>query len=503
MTQWTNGIDFPPEPMLLVRPCLIDICVRVRPAAKMLSALLYHARSCTDDTFHLHRSQSQIVADTTDEVCEKTLCDVATPILKILGFIEADANSRIIHYIVHMDKVRAAVLAYRQGKDSLITLLRQFVKTTLETVLKTPTLETVLKSIETVLKSVPQHKNQFQSSLETVLMIFRASSKDKRGRKPKPEVQPEAQNEEVEIDRDYVEKDTGDSKRDISLTYVSDGTPFRSYAEGLSEQSFKTSLEELEAIATRLLTVAVSDLGGLSTSSTVVENNSHSQIRIASPYTTRAESTAIGETNGSADTYHHRDNRDHHPGADTFFPVHPGSTLPLDTSHAGYPEDAQRQITAETPGDAQPATRQERTTRPPAKETKQAGKRKKGDEVPAKCDAAEVRRRINEHRGYALEETVEIIRENKAIKTWSHLHTLDEFDPVMTYLQERDPYWSKPENKYRIGGITFLKETPRVLSEIAKSTKHPDVSRKVSANGMYKNKMAEIAAQQRFYAQGM
>ncbi len=180
--------------------------------------------------FHVYRSQSQLVSDTIDEVCEKTLCDVATPVLRILGFIEADANSRIIHYTVHLDRIRQAVNAYKQGVTSLITLLRQSVKATLELVLKS--LEPVLKSLELVLKSPLQHKNQFQCSLEPVLMFFRASSKVKRGRKPKPEEQREAQSESIENKRESIEIDTGESKENISVTVVTDEAPFRPYIEG-------------------------------------------------------------------------------------------------------------------------------------------------------------------------------------------------------------------------------------------------------------------------------
>src|SRR6266568_1269749 len=70
----------------------------------------------------------------------------------------------------------------------------------------------------------------------------------------------------------------------------------------------------------------------------------------------------------------------------------------------------------------------------------QKGKRngKARAEPVLKCDPSEVQQRLNERRGYALEERVAIIRENVAIKAWCALHTLDEFEQVMTRLQERD-----------------------------------------------------------------
>jgi len=81
-----------------------------------------------------------------------------------------------------------------------------------------------------------------------------------------------------------------------------------------------------------------------------------------------------------------------------------------------------------------------------------------------KCDTREIQRRINTHRGYALEEDVDIIRERKAIKTWCNLHTLEDYEEVMKRLAQ-DTYWKKPENYYRIGGLTLLKETARVLAD--------------------------------------
>ena len=87
-------------------------------------------------------------------------------------------------------------------------------------------------------------------------------------------------------------------------------------------------------------------------------------------------------------------------------------------------------------------------------------------QVP-KCSTKEIQARINAHRGYALEEEVEIIRERKAIKTWCNLHELADYDTTMQHLKH-DPYWGKSENYYRIGGLTLLKETPKALAEIAK-----------------------------------
>ncbi len=83
----------------------------------------------------------------------------------------------------------------------------------------------------------------------------------------------------------------------------------------------------------------------------------------------------------------------------------------------------------------------------------------------AKSDTKEIQRRINEHRGYALEESVEIIRERKAIKSWCNLHTIEEYGLVMAGAK-KDKYWGKQENYYRIGGLTLLKITPEILARM-------------------------------------
>lgn len=86
------------------------------------------------------------------------------------------------------------------------------------------------------------------------------------------------------------------------------------------------------------------------------------------------------------------------------------------------------------------------------------------DEPVPKSDTREIQRRINEHRGYALEEKVQIIQERQAIKSWCNLHTVEEYERVMRYLKH-DSYWGKPENNCRIGGLTLAKETPKALAQ--------------------------------------
>lgn len=128
------------------------------------------------------------------------------------------------------------------------------------------------------------------------------------------------------------------------------------------------------------------------------------------------------------------------------------------------------QAVTETPGAGIPSAvtsphSQHATRQAPIPRRPRAKKPITMDEQPQpKCDTREIQQRINDHRGYALEEKVEIIRERQAIKTWCSLHTLEEYDTVMARLKQ-DRYWGKDENYYRIGGLTLLQQTSRMLAQ--------------------------------------
>jgi hypothetical protein len=128
--------------------------------------------------------------------------------------------------------------------------------------------------------------------------------------------------------------------------------------------------------------------------------------------------------------------------------------------------------------------------------------RKKADDEPTpKCDTREIQRRINEHRGYALEEKVDKIREATAVKTWCSLHTIEEYGLVMAGAK-KDKYWGKQENYYRIGGLTLLKITPEILARqraplqmVANgNTAHADVDDDYSDFDVYKGNGKEERA---------
>jgi hypothetical protein len=95
-----------------------------------------------------------------------------------------------------------------------------------------------------------------------------------------------------------------------------------------------------------------------------------------------------------------------------------------------------------------------------------------------KSDTKEIQGRIDEHRGYKLEEKGQIIQERIAVKTWCNLHEIGDYDQTMRYLTTIDPYWRKDDNKYRIGGVTLLKETPKALAAL----KRPESN--IGVNGL-------------------
>src|SRR5258708_4235567 len=139
--------------------------------------------------------------------------------------------------------------------------------------------------------------------------------------------------------------------------------------------------------------------------------------------------------------------------------IAPKITLP-----SKQPPSPQSQVSG--PSDVAPPASVGGTAQSGAPATKKVTHANEPQQVP-KCSTKEIQARINAHRGYALAEEVEIIRERKAIKTWCNLHELADYDTTMQHLKH-DPYWGKSENYYRIGGLTLLKETPKALAEIAK-----------------------------------
>src|SRR6266566_8213597 len=131
------AVSFPEESILLVRPCLVAICHDNRPAAKLLSVLLYRhsirqehqsdaeninevrGDNSQDTTFRIYRKQSKLVTDMCNEITEKTLHDVAVQVLQLLGYLDVDETPAIHCYDLHIDVVVNALVAYKQGHQQL------------------------------------------------------------------------------------------------------------------------------------------------------------------------------------------------------------------------------------------------------------------------------------------------------------------------------------------------------------------------------------------------
>ncbi len=441
------AVSFPEESILLVRPCLVALCAGNRPAAKLLSVLIYRysirqehktdaeninevkGDDSQDTTFRIYRKQSQLVTDLCNEITEKTLHDVAVPVLQLFGYLDIDESPAIHCYDLHIDAVVNALEAYKQGPKQL----EKFLLSSLQ-------LEKFLIDIQ--LEEFPINKKNFQLALEKILIANRNSSNNKRGRKPKPEAPGEPQSEEPQISIEINTK------------------------IGNKEESIATSLREDRAPAP----IDFSEEKKKRTDPRIPTVSSHSQVdRGNDDFNPDAHEREVIEAFLNADTVKVAAIPKQTPGAGT-------RTLAADPPVGSQDDSASVQAPIVSPS----SDAAQRTVTPQAGvgaasqdgAVQASGKRKgkavtQANDEPApqpKSEPREIQRRINEHRGYALEEKTDKIREAVAVKTWCNLHTVEEYERVMLYLTTKDKYWKLEENKYRIGGLTLAKETPKALA---------------------------------------
>jgi len=223
------GFDFPnSEPILIVRPCLLALCLKVRPAAKLLSAFLYHARYTPvyEKSFTIYRSQGQLVEDMCGEITEKTLHDIAVPSLQLLNVLDLEERLDRNKYTINLEMVRTGLTLYIPkhkdqpqlekfliGSFQLEKFLIDREETAKELINCFSELEKVLID-GSQLEKVLIDKKYFLSQLEKVLIQNRKISNCQRGRKPNPEARSRGnfQNTEIrEITREItLEKDTSD-----------------------------------------------------------------------------------------------------------------------------------------------------------------------------------------------------------------------------------------------------------------------------------------------------
>lgn len=225
-----SGIPYPDERLLIVRPCHVSLCMDVRPAAKLLSVLLYRysirqeskedadninelrkaegREADQDSSFRIYRKQSQLVKDMVSEITEKTLHDVAVPCLQLLGYLDIEEYPGMNCYILHIDRILRGIAAYTEDlKEKTCCQLENFL-------IERPQLEKVLISVKSLEKILIDKKN-FQLALEKVLIDNRKSSNCHRGRKPRSEAGSEGEIETPKIYRDII-----DRKKERKLTGI-------------------------------------------------------------------------------------------------------------------------------------------------------------------------------------------------------------------------------------------------------------------------------------------
>jgi hypothetical protein len=193
-------VKYPDDKFLAVRPCLVAICLDNRPAAKLLGALLYRYNLRTENkddaenhnavksakgeqpdqdiSYRIFRRQSQLVDDMCGELTEKTLHDVAVPMLQLLGYLDLEEYMQANCYILNMEQIQQALDLYIPTNETQ-SKLRQFVIDHIR-------LENFLITPAELEKSLID-KKYFLLQLEKVLIQNRKVSNYKRGRKGTPE----------------------------------------------------------------------------------------------------------------------------------------------------------------------------------------------------------------------------------------------------------------------------------------------------------------------------
>ena len=108
-------VQFPKEPVLMLRPSLRKACGDNRKAAMFLSYLLYHASSqkaAEDGSITIYRTQKQVVQDMDGEISDRTLRDEAVPCLIDLGYLvtkEHKGNKQYTEYQLFPKAIQAGI----------------------------------------------------------------------------------------------------------------------------------------------------------------------------------------------------------------------------------------------------------------------------------------------------------------------------------------------------------------------------------------------------------
>ncbi|GER88901.1 hypothetical protein KDW_30630 [Dictyobacter vulcani] len=140
------GVQFPEEELLIMRPCLRRACTGNKHAAALLSYLLYHA--CISQEFKqlpeqhdqskevsgeilsqsisisIYKTQQQILTEMDHMISERTLRDVAIPLLIACGYIDIAVSKRTYQYTVHLTQIQTGITT-PPTKEAILPTLHQ------------------------------------------------------------------------------------------------------------------------------------------------------------------------------------------------------------------------------------------------------------------------------------------------------------------------------------------------------------------------------------------
>src|SRR6266704_95857 len=199
---------YPKGRMVVVRDSTVPISLNNNPGAVLLSTLLFwydnpwklDTYDEKEQTFTMCRTQAAIEEQACHQIDVKTIHDTAVPLLQLLGYLTVKEKMNGNIYILHMDRIFAAYAAYEQGPEKL----KSYLKASLQ-------LESALiKMNDAELESALINRRGLYLQLERVLIVTRADSNCKRGRKPSPQDTSEAISEDTENIRESNENSNGE-----------------------------------------------------------------------------------------------------------------------------------------------------------------------------------------------------------------------------------------------------------------------------------------------------
>jgi len=188
--------------MLLVRDCTVAICCNNNPGSVLLSTFLFwHDHPRTGDyydekthTFTMCRTQAEIQIQSCNQIDTKTIHDTAVPLLQLFGYLTVKEKMNGNLYTLHMDRINAAYAVCRNPQT-----LHQFLKSSLQ-------LESApIRIAEAQLEPTLINKRALYFQLARVLIVTRADSYCKRGRKPKQQAPSDDNFPPTENKREFLE----------------------------------------------------------------------------------------------------------------------------------------------------------------------------------------------------------------------------------------------------------------------------------------------------------